>query len=358
MTISKITEMEFAELQTKNYEKVRPLKEVIIGLMSNQMAINRQLKGVCTAETILKRLYHDQLVGVNPAVYDASLSLWERVKGYATDTHDELYGRAIACIYGFRLPKGVKYDVDKCKCDLTLTLRGEDKYNFALYLKSIGGEVTNPEFGQCTDGINHINIYSKSRTALGKTLSMFYSLPDGESWKTKLGRFKTLEGLYHMLRVKDYYEHVDGKVITEWSKDPRLTDSRLFNLRRADGAEAIREGRAVKSAVYGGTTYRPEELSATSLHILVDALIRKLVIDFNGEPLWKTLRMVVNSAMPLKHYYVVDGHVRVPKYSELLPELYTAIVTFIDPEADDFDILSLTDRVGDIVRHYELEKTK
>lgn len=356
MTKTTITQGDLAKLQTAKYEKSRPLKEVIMLLMSNQMAINRQLDGACTAETIVKRLYHDQLVAVNEKVFNKELSLWERVKEYAKSDHDEAYGKAIACLFGMRLPNGVKYDVNQYKGDMTLVLRGEERYAFMLYLRTIGGKPINEGIDQYTDGINHINIYSKGRTALGKVLSMFHSMGD-RCYGTKAGIFMTLEGLYHYLRIKDYYEHLDGKVITEWFKDPRLTDSKVFVLRRADGATAIRYGRELKSSIYGGTSYRPQQLSKTSMLILIDALLRKLTIDFNGVCLWKTLKLVLSTDMTLEHYYVHDGEVKTPPHAMLLPDLYTTIMKFVDPEDTDFDILSLTDKVEDIYELFMLESS-
>jgi len=49
-----------------------------------------------------------------------------------------------------------------------------------------------------TDGITHINIYSKGKTLLGRMLSNFYYFP----FETKDGKFCSVEGLWHWLGIE------------------------------------------------------------------------------------------------------------------------------------------------------------
>ncbi len=57
----------------------------------------------------------------------------------------------------------------------------------------------NPEL----DGVNHINIYSKARTDIGRFLSNFSDSPRGLYIDTEDGEFRTIEGYWYWLSTKD-----------------------------------------------------------------------------------------------------------------------------------------------------------
>ena len=60
-------------------------------------------------------------------------------------------------------------------------------------------KVLNPEM----DGINHINIYSKAKTEIGKILSNFYHF----EFQSPDGIFQSIEGYWHYLNITpDNYE--------------------------------------------------------------------------------------------------------------------------------------------------------
>lgn len=345
----KMTEAQHSQCLEENEKTAKVLRTVILYLMSNQLAINAKLDGACTVETIVKRLYHDRLVGYNNAIYDESLTLWDRVKAYATNKMDAAYGRAIASRFGFTLEDGNGYDVNRYPGDMRIMLRGDDLYEFCYYLMSIGAVAQNQSICRATDGINHINIYSKGRTALGKYLSMFQMC---DVWyTTPHGKFKTLEGYYHFLRILEYYEYVDGKPIEEWAKDPRLMNSDVSVLKHADGSEAIRYGRKLKKEIYGGTGYQPGYFTDRALGFLIVALIHKLQTPKDNE-CWVALKRVCDAGIPLVHYYVMDGTMKQPSFSEFIPDLYKAIADYIDPESDKLNAEWLISNVDQIVKHY------
>lgn len=116
------------------------------------------------------------------------------------------------------------------------------------------------------DGINHINIYSKSKTELGRFLSNFY-----ES-KIDLGIdgiFNSVEGYWYWLSSHD------------------------DKLRTLSGFAAKKYGRSIK---------RFKSFSEDEFRLLIKrAIFRKIV---SNPYFYKQLK---NSTLPLKHYYTFNN---------------------------------------------------
>lgn len=192
--------------------------------------------------------------------------------------------------------------------------------------------------GPTHDGQTHVNIYSMGKTAAGRMASNFHEAHHG--YDTVFGKFATLEGLYHVLRIVDYYMSV-GRIdsYVTWDHLKTLVP-KIDRLRLSNGASCIRIGRELKASVYGNTKYKPAEFSKFALGVYVDALVRKLhmPIDASGVSLGSTLARYVYDGICLSHYYVVGENIKFPPHHEWLPELLTKIVELIDPNDSTFDL--------------------
>lgn len=134
------------------------------------------------------------------------------------------------------------------------------------------------------DGITHINCYSQSKCELGRALSNFALAPfDMEPF----GRFCSIEGLWYWLGT----DHVDKN-----------------NLRRLAGFNAKRLGRELKSVDY------PQVVDFEK-HIK-NACLAKL----EQNPRLKEL--LLNSSLPLTHYYVFNGFAKRDTRSDWIWKYY------------------------------------
>ena len=118
-----------------------------------------------------------------------------------------------------------------------------------------------------TDGIDHINIYSKGQTELGRMLSNFYYLP----FECEDGKFNSIEGYWYWIGNHD------------------------DRLRNEFGYAAKRLGKELGQKI----TITDEEFK---LKIRIAINIKLLT-----EPLKTKL---INSTLPFDHYYVFGGVVK------------------------------------------------
>lgn len=125
------------------------------------------------------------------------------------------------------------------------------------------------------DGVDHINIYSKGKTELGRMLSNFAKTPFVHPVD---GQFMSIEGYWYWLSTKD------------------------DNLRHKWGFDAKAYGRQVKGSDWSDD---PEFKSK-----IKQAITIKITQD---KDLARQLR---ESTLPFVHYYVFKGHVVVPKDGE------------------------------------------
>lgn len=296
---------------------------------------------------IIARLKHNfYLKYLNEAdVFNTSLPLSERIEAFLTPKHDAMYGNAFAHRFGFQSNEGIlRYDVLRMPEELDMARREP----FVRYLRNLGCRAMLSEHTPAQDGLNHYNVYSNAKTIVGRMASNFESAPNA-GFDTPHGKFRTLEGYYHVLRLVDYFascedlpEDLSGKdriaydlgLLTVYSKQyPAIDD-----LYRLDGAECIQVGRAVKRDVYGGTRYRPGAFSAHAERCFMTAMVQKLhLLQYENRCLGNVLAEIVQQGVKLDHYYVMQGRVIRPKFSEWLPDLITRIVELIDPYASTFD---------------------
>lgn len=300
---------------------------------------------------VLCRLYQDQLVGVNRVIADESLSLRGRLAAYFSDSFDWRYGIAVAKLFGFSLSPedALGYDVLKYTGDLRLELVGSDRSSFVRYLRNLGGKPLSKEISVSTDGVNHINIYSKSRNLVGQMTSNFYSVGGQHRFETVHGFFATLEGYYHYLRILDYL-----RATQDSDDDEKLMlhmahyHPNLSRLAHVNGAEAIQLGRSLKASIYGGSKYRPGAFSLMSEKQFMYALVCKChELKIEDVSLGNELAAIVNSGIPLLHYYVMQQGITTPPHSEWLPNAYRWLAEQIDPCAETFDRPALLKKVWD-----------
>lgn len=298
-------------------------------------------------ELICARLSHCEFTKVNEVkLFDVNLPLPERVEALLTNQHDWLFGSNVAHRFGLLVGAGIKnYDPRLYHRNIGWPQKQEI---FFRYLRGLGCRPDPTVSGSGCDGISHYNIYSKSRTQIGRMASNFESAPN-DGFDTPHGKFRTLEGYYHVLRLIDYFascedvaDGLKGKeriaydlgLLTVYSKQyPAIDD-----LYRLDGAECIQVGRSVKRDVYGGTHYRPGAFSAHAEHCFMTAMVQKLhLLQYENRCLGNVLAEIVQQGVKLDHYYVMQGKIIRPKFSEWLPDLITRIVEQIDPYANTFD---------------------
>lgn len=131
----------------------------------------------------------------------------------------------------------------------------------------------NPE----KDGIDHINVYSKGKTELGRFLSNFsecnLTLPEG--------KFKSIEGYWYYLNT----DHEDKEL--------------LMNLY---GWEAKKVGREL-----GASDWNSDKLFKSKIKL---AIAQKLLNNSNF------LNKLIDCKLPLVHYYTYKDKVVVPKDGE------------------------------------------
>lgn len=123
-----------------------------------------------------------------------------------------------------------------------------------------------------SDGIDHINVYSKGKTELGKMLSNFYH----SSFTCEDGKFESVEGYWYWLSTKD------------------------DKLRTLYGFEAKRYGRSIN-----GKDWLEDE----SFKKKIKQAIKAKVTQSNIKNLLK------ESTLPFKHYYLAKNEfkIEVPK---------------------------------------------
>lgn len=125
-------------------------------------------------------------------------------------------------------------------------------------------------FTEKTDGADHINVYSKAKTELGRFLSNFAHTPI----ETKDGHFESIEGYWYWLSCHD------------------------DNLRNLYGWAAKDYGRKVRAADWVDTPEFRESIKAAI----------KTKLENNPE----MLKRLQYCDLPLDHYYVFSGKINRP----------------------------------------------
>ena len=122
------------------------------------------------------------------------------------------------------------------------------------------------------DGINHLNVYSRGKTPLGRFLSNFAHTP----LETEDGHFESMEGYIYYLMADDGQEREQ--------------------LRSLHGSAAKKLGKELASQEFGSTT---DEFKAK----ICSALTQKVMAN---PDMWRQLR---DNKLPFLHYYVMYGRV-------------------------------------------------
>lgn len=299
-------------------------------------------------ELICARISHCEFTKVNEVkLLDVNLPLPERVDALLTNQHDWLFGSNVAHRYGLLVGPGIKnYDPRVYHRNIGCPQKRE---LFFRYIRGLGCRPDPQISGPGCDGISHYNIYSKGGTQIGRMASNFESAP-GDGFDTPHGKFRTLEGYYHILRVIDFAVDTEGdNYPLGQDKDELARDRAILQTYRTsfkeigmlftlDGTSCIRVGRELKRKLYGGTNYRPGAFSEHAERCFMTAVVRKLhVLQYDNRCLGNVLAEIVQQGVKLDHYYVMQGNVIRPKFAEWLPDLLTRIVEQIDPYANTFD---------------------
>ena len=135
----------------------------------------------------------------------------------------------------------------------------------------------------CSDGIDHINIYSKGKTRLGRMLSNFYRC----EVETPDGTFQSVEGYWYWLLSRD------------------------DTLRTMSGWEAKKYGRKQVKAHWSHMFWFRQRIKI--------ALSNKIL--YNRE----ILDLFVESTLPFKHYYVYGEKIRYPEGGEWVIDFITTL---------------------------------
>jgi hypothetical protein len=147
-----------------------------------------------------------------------------------------------------------------------------------------------------TDGVNHINIYSKGRTELGQFLSNFAYSPieiDGLS-------FASLEGYWFWLRTHDE------------------------RLRSLFGFEAKDLGGNLKVTVLISTDEFKKKFR------------RAMNLKIQDDRYYKFQKTFIESTLPFAHYYVYNGKIKKPGHQWVI-EHWTLIRSILKEEIKDYE---------------------
>ncbi|WKV20404.1 hypothetical protein 16Q_011c [Pseudomonas phage 16Q] len=132
------------------------------------------------------------------------------------------------------------------------------------------------------DGVDHINVYSKGKTELGRLLTNFADTPFRHP---VYGVFRTVEGLWYWLKTGMQHE----------------------NLRDVLGWEAKMLGKSWDS------------VEIEDFDTKIKTAIRAKLIQHPH-----ILRMLIDNELPLAHYYVMQGRIKQAGY-EWINEYYMEV---------------------------------
>ena len=134
------------------------------------------------------------------------------------------------------------------------------------------------------DGIDHVNVYSKGKTWLGRKLSNFADTPFTHP---DHGRFRSVEGYWYWWSCRD--------------------DS----LRGLHGFEAKKKGRELRGDDWNSSDeFKIDILTALSSKLTAHSSI---------------LSTLQEEGLPLKHYYVYGGKVVEPKEGKWIIEFFESM---------------------------------
>ena len=140
------------------------------------------------------------------------------------------------------------------------------------------------------DGITHLNVYSKGKTALGRFLSNFTLFPQD----LPEGRFNSIEGYWYYLQAPD--------------------SPQREKLQTLHGFEAKKWGRSLISLVKDLQTHHNVNFQTKILMAIKDKIL--------SGPLLDEFKM---SSLPFAHYYVMSGKVITTTNSNFILDFLTKL---------------------------------
>lgn len=152
--------------------------------------------------------------------------------------------------------------------------------------KATAMEVTPPKnkvFTPATDGIDHINIYSRGKTPLGKMLSNFAHTPFTHR---RYGAFASIEAFWYWVSIGEagrYHHQVEAEVLKTF-----------YGFKAKDYGRRLREKAFNETKAY---LLKSQDEQWTSEQCIKEAMLAKIE---QNKPLAEMLR---TSTLPLTHYY-------------------------------------------------------
>jgi len=188
--------------------------------------------------------------------------------------------------------------------DIIQTLRDDNKELIGKMARLEQPIVINmtEEYTQNTDGINHINVYSKGKTELGRWLSNFARTPIN----TKKAQFVSVESWWYFMKM----EKINASCLL-----PMFDEEKLRDIKRRPGKEAKDYFRFLYKNDTAEHNPTKEELKK----------IYKLKLEQHP----KIEKLLLKNSLPLTHYYVMfDKKVSADEYLwtvELWEEIKTEL---------------------------------
>jgi len=154
-----------------------------------------------------------------------------------------------------------------------------------------------------TDGIDHINVYSKAKTDLGKFLSNFTYA----KIKTQDGIFSSIEGYWYWLLSSDHPKHdcyecnATGTTVLDIGAQSYFGPCDLCNretLRYLSAAEAKKVGRIIAEKDRNKDTTFQNKI--------------KKAIEYKINNSTNIKNQFIKSTLPFTHYYIMYGNIIVP----------------------------------------------
>ena len=159
------------------------------------------------------------------------------------------------------------------------------------------------------DGITHINIYTGGKTELGRFLSNFTHMEQD----TEHGRFSSLEGYYHYLKLMRSVNEAD---IPDIIRDDMIAI--ISRLKSMYGKEAQNYGRELRQQLIYKRIWINDKPNEFFHECFRKALITKIDTSPFKELFYET-------TLPFTHYYVFRGAVIYKPHFSWLEELVNNI---------------------------------
>jgi predicted NAD-dependent protein-ADP-ribosyltransferase YbiA (DUF1768 family) len=142
--------------------------------------------------------------------------------------------------------------------------------------------VTVEGFGPATDGVDHVNVYSRGRTAAGRLLSNFARTP----FVLHGVRFESVEGFYHSMLVED--EALRLEIAALWGREAKAWGKKSG--KRPGASVRLWDGRV---APFHGEEFMEEFERAVRAKCEQNEEVRQALLS--------------TGTLPLTHYYVMFG---------------------------------------------------